>query len=163
MPQTKFILQENDIPTHWYNVVADMPNPPAPVLGPDGKPIGPEVLAPIFPMSLIMQEVSGERWIPIPEAVREAYRFIPAFATVPRTSSGSGTGHSGENLLQVRGRFPGGFAQGQHLHSAGVLQQGGGHQAHRHRNRRGAVGFFDGAGRSHVRAGGARLHGESEL
>ena len=75
MPQTKFILQENDIPTHWYNVVADMPNPPEPVLGPDGKPIGPEALAPIFPMSLIMQEVSAERWIPIPEAVREAYRI----------------------------------------------------------------------------------------
>jgi len=75
MPQTKFILQENDIPTHWYNVVADMPNPPAPVLGPDGKPIGPEALAPIFPMSLIMQEVSAERWIPIPEPVREAFRL----------------------------------------------------------------------------------------
>ena len=75
MPQTKFILQESDIPTHWYNVVADMPNPPAPVLGPDGKPIGPEALAPIFPMSLIMQEVSSERWIPIPEPVREAFRI----------------------------------------------------------------------------------------
>jgi len=73
MTQTKFVLQEKDIPTHWYNIVVDMPNPPAPVLGPDGKPIGPEALAPIFPMSLIMQEVSAERWIPIPDAVREAY------------------------------------------------------------------------------------------
>ncbi len=75
MPQTKILLDEADIPTHWYNVVADMPNPPAPVLGPDGKPIGPEALAPIFPMSLIEQEVSAERWIAIPEAVREAYRL----------------------------------------------------------------------------------------
>jgi tryptophan synthase beta chain len=75
MSQTKFVLQEHDIPTHWYNVVADMPNRPAPVLGPDGKPITPDSLAPIFPMSLIMQEVSGERWIPIPEPVREAYRL----------------------------------------------------------------------------------------
>jgi len=75
MPQTKFILQESDIPTHWYNVMADMPNPPAPVLGPDGNPIGPESLAPLFPETLIAQEMSGERWIPIPEPVREAYRM----------------------------------------------------------------------------------------
>ena len=75
MPQTKFLLAESDIPTHWYNVVADMPNKPAPPLGPDGKPVGPEALAPIFPMALIEQEVSGERWIPIPEPVREAYRL----------------------------------------------------------------------------------------
>jgi len=69
---TKILLPETEIPTHWYNVVADMPNPPAPPLGPDGKPIGPEALAPIFPMSLIEQEVSAQRWIPIPEPVREA-------------------------------------------------------------------------------------------
>lgn len=75
MSQTKFLLDENDIPTHWYNVVADMPNPPASPLGPDGKPIGPEALAAIFPMNIIEQEVSGERWIPIPDPVREAYRL----------------------------------------------------------------------------------------
>jgi predicted alternative tryptophan synthase beta-subunit len=45
MPQTKFLLEESDIPTHWYNVVADMPNPPLPPLGPDGKPLPPEALA----------------------------------------------------------------------------------------------------------------------
>jgi tryptophan synthase beta chain len=75
MSQTKIMLEEADIPTHWYNVVADMPNPPAPPLGPDGKPVGPEALAAIFPMELIGQEVSGERWIPIPEPVREIYRL----------------------------------------------------------------------------------------
>ncbi len=75
MPETKIVLDESEIPTHWYNVVADLPNPPAPPLGPDGKPIGPEALAAIFPMSLIEQEVSAERWIAIPEAVREAYRL----------------------------------------------------------------------------------------
>ncbi|MDH4283833.1 MAG: TrpB-like pyridoxal phosphate-dependent enzyme [Gallionellaceae bacterium] len=72
MIQTKITLDESEIPTHWYNVVADMPNPPSPPLGPDGKPIGPEALAGIFPMGLIEQEVSAERWIPIPEKVREA-------------------------------------------------------------------------------------------
>ncbi len=82
LPQTKFQLDESDIPKHWYNVVADMPNPPTPPLGPDGKPIGPEALAPILPMALIEQEVSAERWIPIPEPVREAlrrYRPSPLF------------------------------------------------------------------------------------
>jgi tryptophan synthase beta chain len=75
MSQTKILLDESDIPTHWYNVIADMPNPPAPPLGPDGKPIPPQALGAIFPEALIQQEISGERWIPIPEAVREIYRL----------------------------------------------------------------------------------------
>lgn len=73
--RTKILLQESDIPTHWYNVVADMPNPPAPPMGPDGKPVGPDALAAIFPDNIIEQEVSGERWIDIPEPVREAWRL----------------------------------------------------------------------------------------
>jgi tryptophan synthase beta chain len=75
MPQTKFLLDESEIPTHWYNIVADLPNPPAPPLGPDGKPIPPEALGAIFPPQIIEQEVSGERWIPIPEPVREILRL----------------------------------------------------------------------------------------
>jgi tryptophan synthase beta chain len=74
MSQTKFILDESDLPREWYNVVSDMPNPPAPPRGMDGKPIGPEALAAIFPPAIIEQEVSRERWIPIPEPVREIYR-----------------------------------------------------------------------------------------
>lgn len=75
MSNTKIFLDESDIPKQWYNVVADMPNPPAPPLGPDGQPIGPEALAAIFPMALIEQEVSAQRWIDIPEPVREIYRL----------------------------------------------------------------------------------------
>jgi len=75
VPETKILLDESEIPRQWYNVVADMPNPPAPPLGPDGKPIGPEALAAIFPGSLIEQEVSRQRWVPIPEAVRDVYRL----------------------------------------------------------------------------------------
>jgi tryptophan synthase beta chain len=75
MPQTKILLDESEIPTHWYNVIADMPNPPAPPLGPDGKPISPAALEAIFPPALIEQEMSGQRWIPIPEPVREVYRM----------------------------------------------------------------------------------------
>jgi tryptophan synthase beta chain len=70
--RTKILLDEADLPTHWYNVVADMPNPPFPPLGQDGTPVGPEALQAIFPDSLIEQEMSAERWIAIPEEVREA-------------------------------------------------------------------------------------------
>src|SRR2546423_4307128 len=74
--QTKILLDETEIPTHWYNVVADLAHPPAPVLHPGtGQPIGPADLAPLFPMALIGQEVSAEREIEIPEPVREAYRL----------------------------------------------------------------------------------------
>ena len=61
MQQTKIMLDESEIPTHWYNVVADMPNPPSAPLGRDGKPVGPDALTAIFPMALIEQEVSAQR------------------------------------------------------------------------------------------------------
>ena len=73
--QIKFLLNEDDIPKDWYNIVADLPEPPAPVLHPGtGKAIGPDDLAPLFPMASIMQEVSAERAIEIPTPVREIYR-----------------------------------------------------------------------------------------
>jgi tryptophan synthase beta chain len=73
---TKFLLSEDQIPKAWYNIAADLPIPPAPVLHPGtGQPIGPADLAPLFPMALIGQEVSAEREIEIPEPVREAYRL----------------------------------------------------------------------------------------
>jgi len=67
--EQKILLKESDIPRQWYNLAADLPTPLLPPLGPDGKPIGPEMLAPVFPMNLIEQEVSPERWIDIPEEV----------------------------------------------------------------------------------------------
>src|SRR5690606_28273088 len=74
MRNRKFILSENEIPTHWYNVVADMKEKPRPPLHPGtGEPIGPEMLEPLFPLDLIKQEVSQEKWIPIPEEVRDVY------------------------------------------------------------------------------------------
>lgn len=72
----KFLLPEDQIPESWYNIQADMPNPTLPPLHPGTKqPLGPADLAPLFPMELIKQEVSQERWIEIPEAVREAYKI----------------------------------------------------------------------------------------
>jgi tryptophan synthase beta chain len=73
--QRKFILDESEMPTHWYNIMADLPTPPPPPLHPGTRePVGPEDLAPLFPMELILQEVSGERFIEIPEPVQEVYR-----------------------------------------------------------------------------------------
>ncbi len=71
----KYVLDESRIPKSWYNIVADLPQGPPPVLHPGTlQPIGPGDLAPLFPMALIMQEVSTERQVEIPEPVREVYR-----------------------------------------------------------------------------------------
>jgi tryptophan synthase beta chain len=76
MERTKFTLDETEIPTHWYNIQADLPKPLPPVLHPGtGNPVTPDDLAPLFPMELIKQEVSTERWIEIPEAVRDVYQL----------------------------------------------------------------------------------------
>lgn len=72
MAQRRYLLNEDAIPTHWYNLAADLPSLPPPPLHPGtGQPIGPDDLAPLFPMSLILQEVSTDRWIEIPDPVRE--------------------------------------------------------------------------------------------
>jgi tryptophan synthase beta chain len=71
---TKITLPESEIPTHWYNIVPDLPSPPPPVLHPGThEPIGPDDLAPLFPMDLILQEVSQDRFVEIPEEIREVY------------------------------------------------------------------------------------------
>jgi len=75
MKTTKILLSEKEMPAQWYNIIPDMSSPPKPPLGPDGKPITPDQLAPVFPMNLIEQEVSTERWIDIPEEIMQAYRL----------------------------------------------------------------------------------------
>jgi len=73
---TKFVLPESEIPKAWYNIRADLPFELPPVLHPGTKqPVGPADLAPLFPMALIQQEVTTERWVEIPEPVREVYRL----------------------------------------------------------------------------------------
>ncbi len=72
----RIVLPESRIPTHWYNILADLPEPLPPVLHPATKqPVGPADLAPLFPMALILQEVSPERYIPIPDELRDMYRL----------------------------------------------------------------------------------------
>src|ERR671935_217955 len=74
--RTKFLLDEKDIPSKWYNIQADLKTPAPPVMHPGtGQPIGPQDLAPLFPMALIQQEVSQQRWIDIPDEVRDLLRL----------------------------------------------------------------------------------------
>jgi tryptophan synthase beta chain len=74
--QRKFLLDESKLPKAWYNINADMPVPPQPVLHPGTlQPVTPDFLGVLFPMNLIMQEISGDRWIEIPEPVREVYKL----------------------------------------------------------------------------------------
>ncbi|OGP68618.1 MAG: TrpB-like pyridoxal-phosphate dependent enzyme, partial [Deltaproteobacteria bacterium RBG_13_47_9] len=72
MKQFKVFLREDEIPKQWYNIQADLPSPLQPIIHPGtGQPIGPQDLAPVFPMNLIEQEVSTQRWIDIPQEVME--------------------------------------------------------------------------------------------
>jgi len=76
MERTKYVLDEKKLPTKWYNIQADLPEPLPPPLHPGtGKPLGPEDLAPLFPMELIKQEVSQERYIEIPDEVIDIYKM----------------------------------------------------------------------------------------
>lgn len=75
----KVFLSEDDIPRQWYNLAPDLPTPMQPPIGPDGKPVTPDMLAPVFPMNLIEQEVSQERWIDIPDEILQLlYRWRPS-------------------------------------------------------------------------------------
>ncbi len=74
--RTKYLLDESDLPTQWYNVIPDLPAPPPPPLHPGtGQPVGPDDLAPLFPQALILQEVTGDRYVDIPGEVLDVYRL----------------------------------------------------------------------------------------
>jgi tryptophan synthase beta chain len=74
--QVKYVLQESEMPQQWYNIVPDLPAPPPPPLHPGTRqPVGPDDLGPLFPTALIMQEVSGDRHVAIPEPVLDIYRL----------------------------------------------------------------------------------------
>ena len=139
--QTKFILTEDRIPRAWYNIAADLPVPPAPVLHPGtGQPVGPDDLAPLFPMALIGQEVSAEREVEIPEPVRQAYasyRPSPLFRA-HRLERALGT--TARIYYKYEGVSPAGSHKPNTAIAAGVLQQGRRRHATGDRDRRGPVG-----------------------
>ena len=74
--RTKILLDESELPRQWYNIVPDLPSPPPPPLHPGTlQPVGPEDLAPLFPMALIAQEVTADSYVPIPEEVLDVYKL----------------------------------------------------------------------------------------
>ena len=164
MDPIQYNLPQSRIPQAWYNILPDLPKPLAPVLHPGTlKPIGPDDLAPLFPMSLILQEVSAEREIEIPEEVRQVYAQWRPVAAVSRAPLGKGSGYAGADLLQIRRRQPGRLAQAEHRRRAGLLQQEGRHQAPVDGDRRGPVGLGAGDGLRVLRPGMQGLHGAREL
>ena len=124
--QTKFVLTEDAIPTHWVNLLPDLPGDPLPPLNPGTmEPAGPDDLTPIFPMEIIGQEVSSDTEVEIPE---RGARRVPAVATdsaLPRAPARACARYARAHLLQVRGRLTGRLAQAEHRGRAGVRQQGG--------------------------------------
>jgi len=116
--QTKFILPEDRIPKAWYNISADLQGQSPPLHPGTGQPIGPADLAPLFPMGLILQEVSGEREIQIPEPVREAYsmyRPSPLFRA-HRLEAALGT------TARIYYKYEGGSPAGSHKPNTAIPQ-----------------------------------------
>ncbi len=150
--RTKFILDESQIPTQWYNIIPDLPAPPPPPLHPGTlQPVGPDDLAPLFPMELIRQEVTGESYVDIPGEVIDVYKLwrpTPLFRA-RRLEKLLNT--PARIYYKYEGVLPGRVAQAEHRGAAGLLQLGRGHQAAHHRDRRRAVGQ-----RARVRVGAVR-------
>ena len=115
----RYLLPDEELPTHFYNIAADLPEPLPPPLHPATKePVGPADLAPLFPMELIKQEVSAERFIPIPEPVREAYRIYRPSPLVRAL----GLERSLDTPARVYYKYEGGSPAGSHKPNTAVPQ-----------------------------------------
>ena len=139
-------------------------SPPPPPLHPGTRqPIGPDDLAPLFPMALIVQEVSAEREIEIPDPVRDAYRLYRPSPLYRAHRLEQALDTPAHIYYKYEGVSPAGSHKPNTAIAAGVLQQGGGRQAPRDRDRRRAVGQRAGVRRRRVRPRGQGLHGPREL
>ena len=162
--RTQFVLDESRIPRAWYNIAADLPVPLSPPLHPGThQPIGPADLAPLFPMALIVQEVSGEREIEIPDPVREAYQLYRPSPLYRAHRLEKALDTPAHIYYKYEGVSPAGQPQAEHGDPAGVLQQAGGRHAARDRDRRRPVGERAVVRGRDVRARGQGLHGPREL
>lgn len=119
MRTRKILLTEKEIPRQWYNIVADMPNPPQPVLHPGTKqPVGPQDLAPLFPMALIEQEVSAQKYIDIPEEILEhltLWRPAPLFRALNLEAAIGTKSH-------IYYKYEGGSPAGSHKPNTAIAQ-----------------------------------------
>src|SRR3546814_122809 len=122
--EKKILLNERDLPTQWYNIVADMPNKPLPPLHPATKqPVGPDDLAPIFPMALIEQEVSAERYIDIPEEVQQAYRIWRPTPLIRATNLEKALGTDCKIYYKSEGTSPSGSPKPNKIGSASCRER----------------------------------------
>ena len=162
--KTRFDLTQADIPSAWYNLNADFPEPLPPPLHPGTKePMPPEALEAIFPKNLIEQEISAEKYIEIPEPVRDIYalwRPTPLLRAVRLEKALNTPAHI---YYKYEGVSPAGSHKVNTSVRAGVLQQSRRHETARHGNRRGPVGRVAGVRVQPVRAGMQCLHGQGEL
>ncbi len=157
--KTRFGLDETSIPEAWYNIIPDLKTPPAPprVITPDGTELGPdqigEVLASLFPMECLKQEMSADRYIDIPGAVIDVYKtYRPSpLLRARQLEQDLGLPAGVSIYYKYEGVSPGRVAQAQHRHPAGLLQQAGGHHEDLHRDRRRPVGQRAGHRRRAVR------------
>ena len=117
--QYKFLLKENEMPKEWYNIIPDLPNPLPPPLSPQTmEPIGPEDLAPLFPMGLILQEVSQDSYIEIPQPVLDLYKLYrpsPLFRAI-RLEKALGT------KSRIYYKYEGGSPSGSHKPNTAIPQ-----------------------------------------
>ena len=116
---TKYLLREDQIPRHWYNILADLKSPPAPVLHPQTrKPVTPDDLAPLFPMAIIEQEMSTRREVPIPGRGAQCARAVATFAAPPRHPAGAGARYP----AHIYYKYEGVSSAGSHKPNTAVAQ-----------------------------------------
>ena len=160
----KYLLPESEIPTHWINLLPDLPGEPLPPLHPGTlQPAGPDDLTPIFPMALILQEVSPEPEVEIPEPVREAYKLwrpTPLFRARRLERELDTPAHI---YYKYEGVSPGRIAQAQHRGPAGLRERPGRDQAAVDRDRRRPVGLGARVRVLAVRPRVRGVHGRLEL
>ena len=141
MTQRRYLLAESEIPTHWYNVMADVGPPPPPLHPGTGEPVGPDMLTPLFPMALIGQEMSPERWHPIPDIVREVYSMWRPTPLYRALGLEQALGTDCRIFYKYEGVSPAGSHKPNTAVAAGLLQPAGGREADRDRDRRRPVGL----------------------
>ena len=164
--QKKYLLGEERIPRRWYNIVPDFPEPPAPALHPGtGQPAGPDDLAAFFPMGLIAQEASTERYIDIPDEIRDIYRIWRPTPLIRATGLEKALGLRDDQRIFFK--YEGVSPSGSHKSNTAVAQafynQRSGRQASRHRDRRRSVGQRAVDGLPDLRPRPDRLHGQGQL
>ena len=151
----KYVLDETRLPEAWYNLAADLPEPPPPVLHPGtGQPVGPDDLAPLFPMQIIMQEVATDRFLTIPEEVRAVYRQWRPTPLYRARRLEKALETPARIYYKYEGVSPAGSHKPNTAVAAGVLLQAGGRHAPDDRDRAPASGAR--RSRSRVRSSASR-------